>query len=212
MGSHPRLPTPVNVGRVGAIIAVLAAIVAPVVATLWVSTPDVSDVQERVAAVTREHGVVVLRPDQVPDLLAKAVVAPEDSRFYTRHGLRPLRRDRGSMRVLQDVARQPHAGAVRAAGRRHAGAVRLRPDGQPFSRRAETHRCAAGHGRRALHHGRASRGGGTGAGAFYWQPWGLLTSPPGPAVRPPRQRGGARRPRPSLRSRRTRARSTSASA
>ena len=87
MGSHPRLPTPVNIRRIGAVIAVLAAVVAPVVITLWVSTPDVSDVQGRVAAVTREHGVVLLRPDQVPDLLAQAVVATEDSRFYSHHGL-----------------------------------------------------------------------------------------------------------------------------
>ncbi|HMC69213.1 MAG TPA: biosynthetic peptidoglycan transglycosylase [Mycobacteriales bacterium] len=81
------MPTPVNIPRIGAVIALLAAVVAPVVATLWLSTPDVSDVQERVAAVTREHGVVLLRPDQVPDLLAEAVVATEDSRFYSHHGL-----------------------------------------------------------------------------------------------------------------------------
>ncbi len=87
MGTHPRLPTPVNIRRIGAVIAVLAAVVAPVVATLWVSTPDVSDVQQRVAALTRERGVVLLRPDQVPDLLAQAVVATEDSRFYSHHGL-----------------------------------------------------------------------------------------------------------------------------
>src|SRR5438067_393913 len=87
MGSHPRLPTPVNIPRIGAVITLLAAVVAPVVATLWLSTPDVSDVQERVAAVTREHGVVLLGPDQVPDLLAEAVVATEDSRFYSHHGL-----------------------------------------------------------------------------------------------------------------------------
>ncbi len=55
--------------------------------TLWVSTPGVADVQERVAALTRERGVVLLRPDQVPDLLAQAVVATEDSRFYSHHGL-----------------------------------------------------------------------------------------------------------------------------
>src|SRR6266581_433699 len=87
MGSHPRLPTPVNIRRIGAVMAVLAAVVAPVVVTLWVSTPAVADVQERVAALTRERGVVLLRPDQVPDLLAQAVVATEDSRFYSHHGL-----------------------------------------------------------------------------------------------------------------------------
>ena len=87
MGSHPRLPTPVNIRRIGAVMAVLAAVIAPVVVTLWVSTPGVADVQERVAALTRERGVVLLRPDQVPDLLAQAVVATEDSRFYSHHGL-----------------------------------------------------------------------------------------------------------------------------
>src|SRR6266568_3174132 len=87
MGTHPRLPTPVNIRRIGAVMAVLAAVIAPVVVTLWVSTPGVADVQERVAALTRERGVVLLRPDQVPDLLAQAVVATEDSRFYSHHGL-----------------------------------------------------------------------------------------------------------------------------
>jgi penicillin-binding protein 1A len=87
MGVHPGLPVPVDIRRVGAVIALLVAVVAPVVATLWVSTPDVSDVQVRVAALTREHGVVLLQPDEVPDLLAKAVVATEDERFYSHHGI-----------------------------------------------------------------------------------------------------------------------------
>ena len=87
MGTNPRLPTPVNIRRMGAVIAVLAALIAPVAVTLWVSAPDVSDVQQRVAAVTREHNVVLLTPDQVPTLLAEAVVATEDSRFYTHHGI-----------------------------------------------------------------------------------------------------------------------------
>lgn len=87
MGSRPRLPTPVNIPRVGAVIALLVAVVAPVVATLWVSTPDVSDVQARVAALTRERGVAMLQPQQVPDILAHAVVATEDERFYSHHGI-----------------------------------------------------------------------------------------------------------------------------
>ncbi len=101
MGSHPRLPTPVNLPRVGAVIAVLAAVVAPIVATLWVSTPDVSDVQQRVSAVTRDLGVVLLAPSQVPDLLAKAVVATEDARFYAHHGIDTVGLSRA---VLYDAA------------------------------------------------------------------------------------------------------------
>lgn len=87
MGTRPRLPTPVNIPRVGAVIALLVALVAPVVATLWISTPDVSDVQARVAAETHAYGVVLLQPNQVPDLLAHAVVATEDERFYSHHGI-----------------------------------------------------------------------------------------------------------------------------
>ena len=101
MGSHPRLPTPVNVGRIVAVVAVLAAVVAPVAATLWVSTPDVADVQQRVLAVARQHGVVLLAPDQVPDLLAKAVVATEDERFYSHHGIDTIGLGRA---LLYDVA------------------------------------------------------------------------------------------------------------
>ena len=87
MGSRPRLPTPVNIPRVGAVIALLVAVVAPVVATLWVSTPDVSDVQVRVAALARERGVALLQPQEVPEILAHAVVATEDERFYSHHGI-----------------------------------------------------------------------------------------------------------------------------
>ncbi len=87
MGSRPRFPTPPDVRKPLAGIAVLVALVAPVLATLWISTPDVSDVQARVTSDTREHGVVLLRPDAVPDLLAKAVVATEDERFYSHHGI-----------------------------------------------------------------------------------------------------------------------------
>lgn len=87
MGVHPSLPAPVNVGRITAGIALVVAVIAPVVATLWVSTPDVSDVQERVAVLTTEHHVTLLAPGAVPDTLARAVVATEDERFYSHHGL-----------------------------------------------------------------------------------------------------------------------------
>jgi len=87
MGSTPGLPTPINLQRLGAAIAFVAALIAPVVLTLWVSTPDVSDVQERTARLTRSYGVQLLKPDQVPTMLAQAVVATEDQRFYSHHGI-----------------------------------------------------------------------------------------------------------------------------
>src|SRR2546423_5588302 len=87
MGSHPGLPSPINLTRLGGTLALALAVVAPVVLTLWVSTPDVSDVQLRVASLARSYDVVLLRPDDVPKMLADAVIATEDERFYSQHGI-----------------------------------------------------------------------------------------------------------------------------
>jgi len=67
--------------------ALMIAILAPSAATLWVWTPSGDDVQARVAAVTAVHGVRILGPHEVPRLLAEAVVATEDERFYSHHGV-----------------------------------------------------------------------------------------------------------------------------
>ena len=78
-----------------------AVVVAPSVATLWMSTPAATDIQARVADFTRQHGVVLLGPGDVPSLLAKAVVATEDERFYTHHGVDSLGLARA---VIYDVS------------------------------------------------------------------------------------------------------------
>jgi membrane peptidoglycan carboxypeptidase len=66
---------------------VFAVVLGPSVATLWISTPSATDVQTRVGDFIRHYGVILLGPDDVPTLLAKAVVATEDERFYTHHGI-----------------------------------------------------------------------------------------------------------------------------
>ena len=78
---------PAVVGRVVLVVAVPVALLGPSVATLWVSTPDASDVQSRVEALTRSYGVPLLGEDDVPTSLAEAVVATEDERFYSHHGV-----------------------------------------------------------------------------------------------------------------------------
>jgi len=83
------------------VVAAFLALAAPVVATLWIGTPDVSDVRAREAADVRAHGSVLLRPEEVPDLLAKAVVAAEDERFYAHHGIDTIGLARA---VLYDAA------------------------------------------------------------------------------------------------------------
>ena len=87
--------------RLALAIAVVAVLAAPSAVTLWISTPDVSDVQQRVHALTDSYGVRLLSEDEVPQLLSEAVVAIEDERFYTHHGIDSIGLGRA---VLYDVA------------------------------------------------------------------------------------------------------------
>jgi membrane peptidoglycan carboxypeptidase len=82
-------------------IGVFLAVLGPILATLWVSTPDVTDVQARAVADVHAHHSVLLRPGQVPPMLAKAVVATEDERFYAHHGIDTIGLSRA---VLYDAA------------------------------------------------------------------------------------------------------------
>lgn len=68
-------------------VAVVGALIAPSGLTLWASTPDVSDIQQRVQGLTTSHDVPLLTQDQVPKVLAEAVVATEDESFYSHHGI-----------------------------------------------------------------------------------------------------------------------------
>ncbi len=81
-----RLP-PAFARRLALVVAVIAALLAPGAATLWISTPDGSDVQERVRVLTDSYGVSLLSENDVPKLLAEAVVATEDESFYSHHGI-----------------------------------------------------------------------------------------------------------------------------
>ena len=73
-----------RLGRVAAAI-ILAGLAAAVLA--WVATPDVSDAEARVEALAARYRVPVLSPAEVPEQLALAVVATEDERFYSHHGI-----------------------------------------------------------------------------------------------------------------------------
>jgi penicillin-binding protein 1A len=78
---------PVPARRLALALAVIAVVAAPSILTLWVSTPPAGDIQQRVLAATRAHGVILLAEGDVPPLLAQAVVATEDERFYSHHGI-----------------------------------------------------------------------------------------------------------------------------
>ncbi len=97
------LPFVTHVGvlrRLALALAVVAALIVPSAATLWLTTPDVSDIQQRVQSVTASYGVPLMAEDEVPRLLAEAVVATEDERFYSHHGIDTIGLGRA---VLDDV-------------------------------------------------------------------------------------------------------------
>src|SRR5437773_9332401 len=77
-------PAPVRRLAVG--LAVIAALFTPSAATLWIWSPDAGDVQLRVTQLTQSYGIPLLSELEVPPLLADAVVATEDERFYSHHG------------------------------------------------------------------------------------------------------------------------------
>ena len=74
-------------GRLGLLLVPAALLLLAVLAAsgyLGLATPSGADLPRRVSAIA---GGRELRPDQVPTLLAQAVVAVEDERFFIHHGL-----------------------------------------------------------------------------------------------------------------------------
>jgi membrane peptidoglycan carboxypeptidase len=92
---------PMAVRRPALALVVLAVVLAPSLTTLWISTPSGTDIQARVGDLTRHYGIVQLGANDIPSQLAKAVVATEDERFYTHHGIDSLGLARA---FLYDVA------------------------------------------------------------------------------------------------------------
>ncbi len=78
---------PVPAQRLALSLVAIVVMASPSAITLWVSTPSADDIQQRVVDATRSHGVDLLNEDEVPLLLAQAVVATEDERFYAHHGI-----------------------------------------------------------------------------------------------------------------------------
>src|SRR5580765_5378767 len=73
-----------RLARAAGVLAVLA--IAGAIG-VWVTSPDAGDIQQRVKAVTLARGVPLLGENDVPPLLADAVIATEDERCYSHHGI-----------------------------------------------------------------------------------------------------------------------------
>jgi membrane peptidoglycan carboxypeptidase len=78
---------PVPLRRLALTLVALVALVSPSVITLWVATPSADGVQQKIRDRTARLGVVLLKEDEVPPLLADAVIATEDEAFYSHHGI-----------------------------------------------------------------------------------------------------------------------------
>ena len=92
---------PAPLRRLALTLVALVAVVVPGMVTAWVLTPSAADVQQRVRERTDTLGVVMLREDEVPKVLAQAVVATEDESFYSHHGIDSIGLARAA---LYDVA------------------------------------------------------------------------------------------------------------
>jgi membrane peptidoglycan carboxypeptidase len=86
--------SPVPVWRRRRLWPVLAAafLLAPtaaltVSAVLWLTTPAGDDLPARVASIAGVTDTAPLRPAEVPEVLAQAIIAVEDERFEVHHGL-----------------------------------------------------------------------------------------------------------------------------
>lgn len=92
---------PVPLRRLALAAAVIVAIAIVGAMALWVSTPSTDDIQARVQEAVARHGATLLSPAEVPVQLSEAVIATEDERFYSHHGVDSIGLARA---LLYDVA------------------------------------------------------------------------------------------------------------
>jgi membrane peptidoglycan carboxypeptidase len=87
--SPPAYPAPRRRGRLRrfvAAIGVLVAVLTLIVGALWLATPGVDDARTRTDDLLAAHAAPSLRGN-VPSKVAAALIATEDSRFYSSSGL-----------------------------------------------------------------------------------------------------------------------------
>src|SRR4051812_46363426 len=97
---HPRRRRHSRLRRLAAVLGVLLTILVLIGAALWVATPSVADARARTDALLRQHGATSIGND-VPTKLAAALIATEDSRFYSHSGLDA----RGALRGALSLSR-----------------------------------------------------------------------------------------------------------
>jgi penicillin-binding protein 1A len=78
---------PAPLRRLALSLVAIVAFVCPSLVTLWVATPSADGIQQKLRDRTAQLGVILLKEDEVPPLLADAVIAIEDESFYSHHGI-----------------------------------------------------------------------------------------------------------------------------
>lgn len=86
-GTRMRPPRPRRPGLVASMTLRLLGVLLGVFAALWIVTPSTDGFQARLTAQVHRQGGTLIAPGDVPPLFADAVVATEDERFYSHHGL-----------------------------------------------------------------------------------------------------------------------------
>jgi transglycosylase-like protein len=96
--AHPRMRA------AGLVLGVLVVVAALAFGLLWALTPSVGDLPRRVADRLAAHGAAGPGALPVPDRVAQAVVATEDSRYFSDHGVDPQGAVRGLVGGLRGNA------------------------------------------------------------------------------------------------------------
>jgi len=91
--------SPRRVLRLGRALAALVLVVAVLLGIAWIVTPSVDDAQQLVSAELATNGASALQGD-VPENLAQALIATEDSRFEHHIGIDPIGAVRAAWGVL----------------------------------------------------------------------------------------------------------------
>src|ERR1700712_5634996 len=89
--------------RLVAVLGVLVALGVVVSLVLWVATPGVGDARARTNALLATHNAPSIGPD-VPSKAAAALIATEDSRFYSHSGLDARGAIRGALTLSKGGA------------------------------------------------------------------------------------------------------------
>jgi penicillin-binding protein 1A len=105
---------------------------------LLVSTPSVSDAEQRAATLDSEHNVALLTTP-VPTRFASALIATENSRFYSTPGIDPISIARAAINILTG-----HSQDVGGATLDQQLAKELYDNGQANSMRAKAQQATLG--------------------------------------------------------------------